>query len=135
MSRALLSWIASQGIGAAHFEPGKPRHNRTFEIINGKLCDERLSLECFRSRAQAKVVTERWLKHNNAIRPHSSQGHLTPTEFVKKLNAAAAQATGREAAVCGPSRRSPLHHSPTWDKMTIKAPISQVKFGPKNRLI
>ena len=41
--------------------------------------DECLSLEWFRSRAEAKVIIERWRRrHYNEVRPHSSVGYLTP---------------------------------------------------------
>jgi len=45
------------------------------------LRDECLSVEWFRSRAEAKVVIETWRLHFNAIRPHSSLNYLTPLEF------------------------------------------------------
>ena len=49
--------------------------------LNGKLRDECLSVEWFRSRAEAKVIIETWRRHFNAIRPHSSLNYLTPLEF------------------------------------------------------
>jgi transposase InsO family protein len=44
-------------------------------------CGVCLSLEWFRSRAEAKVLIEIWRKHYNEVRPHSSLGYLTPNEF------------------------------------------------------
>ena len=109
VSKALLSWIVAQGIGTALIEPGKPWQNGVTESFNGKFRDECLSLEWFRSRAEAKVIIESWRRHYNAVRPHSSLGYLTPNEFVAQLtNAALHHATGRGAAVCGPSRPGPL---------------------------
>ena len=58
VSKALLSWIVAQGIGMALIEPGKPWQNGVSESFNGKFRDECLSLEWFRSRAEAKVVIE-----------------------------------------------------------------------------
>jgi putative transposase len=49
----LLSWIVAQGIGTALIEPGKPWQNGVTESFNGKFRDECLSLEWFRSRAEA----------------------------------------------------------------------------------
>jgi putative transposase len=113
VSKALLSWIVAQGIGTALIEPGKPWQNGVTESFNGKFRDECLSLEWFRSRAEAKVIIEAWRRHYNDVRPHSSLGYLTPNEFVARLtDAAPAEATGRGAAVCGPSRPGPLHHPP-----------------------
>ena len=50
VSRALLKWIADQGIDTALIEPGKPWQNGVNESFNGKFRDECLSLEWFRSR-------------------------------------------------------------------------------------
>jgi putative transposase len=109
VSKALLSWIVAQGIGTALIEPGKPWQNGVAESFNGKFRDECLSLEWFRSRAEAKVIIETWRRHYNEVRPHSSLDYLTPNEFVARhKNAASCQATGQGAAVCGPSRPGPL---------------------------
>jgi putative transposase len=72
VSKALLSWIVAQRIGTALIEPGKPWQNGVTESFNGNFRDECLSLEWFRSRAEAKVVIESWLRHYNAVRPHST---------------------------------------------------------------
>ena len=81
VSDAILDWIAQSGVGTALIDPGKPWQNGTNESFNGKLRDECLSLEWFRSRAEAKVVIETWRHHYNAVRPHSSINYLTPHEF------------------------------------------------------
>jgi putative transposase len=102
VSRALLKWIVDQGIGTALINPGKPWQNGTAESFNDRFRDECLSLEWFRSRAEAKVVTGSWRWHFNEVRPHSSLGYLTPAEFVARLksqDAAPARATGRDR--CG----------------------------------
>jgi putative transposase len=81
ISRAILEWITASGIETALIEPGKPWQNGTDESFNGKLRDECLSLEWFRSRREAVVVIEAWRRHYNAVRPHSSLNYLTPHEF------------------------------------------------------
>ena len=111
VSRALLTWITSMGIDTALIDPGKPWQNGATESFNGKFRDECLSLEWFRSRAEAKVVIETWRRHFNEVRPHSSLGYLTPAEFVAKIeeqDAASRSATGRTAAVCGASALRPV---------------------------
>ena len=111
VSRALLTWITSMGIDTALIDPGKPWQNGATESFNGKFRDECLSLEWFRSRAEAKVVIEAWRRHFNEVRPHSSLGYLTPAEFVARIgeqDAASGQATGRTAAVCGASALRPV---------------------------
>jgi putative transposase len=62
-------------------DPGKPWQNANDESFNGKLRDECLGVEWFRSRAKAKVVIETWRRYFNTIRPHSSLNYLTPLEF------------------------------------------------------
>ena len=64
-------------------DPGKPWQNGTDESFNGKLRDECLSLEWFRSRREAAVIIEAWRRHYNAVRPHSSLNYMTPHEFKK----------------------------------------------------
>ncbi len=82
VSRAILRWLSSSGIDTAHIDPGKPWQNATNESFNDKFRDECLSLEWFRSRAEAKVLIEIWRRHYNEVRPHSSLGYLTPREFI-----------------------------------------------------
>jgi len=81
VSRAILEWLAETGIETALIDPGKPWQNGADESFNGKFRDECLSLEWFRSRAEARVVIENWRRHYNAVRPHSSLDYLTPNEF------------------------------------------------------
>jgi putative transposase len=115
VSRALLKWIVDQGIETALIDPGKPWQNGSTESFNGKFRDECLSLEWFRSRAEAKVVIETWRRHFNEVRPHSSLGYLTPAAFVariKEQDARPAQATGRTAAESGASALRPVAQPP-----------------------
>jgi putative transposase len=115
VSRALLKWIVEQGIGCALIDPGKPWQNGATESFNGKFRDECLSLEWFRSRAEAKVVIETWRRHFNAVRPHSSLGYLTPAAFVARLkeqDAASVQATGQAAAIHGDTAPHPVASPP-----------------------
>jgi putative transposase len=81
VSRAILQWIADQGIETALIEPGKPWQNGVIESFNGKFRDECLGIEEFRSREEAKVIIEKWRREYNEVRPHSSLGYLTPNEF------------------------------------------------------
>ena len=67
VSCALLTWILDQGVETALIDPGKPWQNGAAESFNGKFRDECLSLEWFRSRAEAKVVIEAWRRHYNPV--------------------------------------------------------------------
>jgi len=85
VSRAMLKWITGQKIGTALIEPGKPWQNGVCESFNGKFRDECLSLEWFRTRAEAKAVIEAWRRHYNTVRPHMSIGYQTPAGFAASL--------------------------------------------------
>lgn len=81
VARAVLRWLLANGITTALIDPGKPWQNGLDESFNGKFRDECLSLEWFRTRAEAKVIIEGWRRHYNRVRPHSSLNYLTPHEF------------------------------------------------------
>lgn len=81
VSTALLRWATQQALDMALIEPGKPWQNGTAESFNGKLRDECLSMEWFRSRAEAKALIEQWRQHYNQVRPHSSLNYQTPDAF------------------------------------------------------
>lgn len=81
VSNAILTWIHESNIETALNDPGKPWQNGTDESFNGRLRDECLSLEWFRSRHEARVVIETWRRHYNEVRPHSSLEYRTPVEF------------------------------------------------------
>lgn len=82
---ALLRWLTEAGIETAYIAPGKPWQNGMGESFNGSLRAECLDLEWFRNRKEAKVIIEKWRRHYNAVRPHSSLNNLTPLEFKKRL--------------------------------------------------
>jgi putative transposase len=86
VSRAVLKWLTQANIDTAHIDPGKPWQNGNNESFNGKFRDECLSMEWFRNRIDAKIVIEQYRRHYNEVRPHSSLGQLTPTEFKRKLS-------------------------------------------------
>ena len=62
----------------AFIAPGNPWQNGFVESFNGKLRDELLNREWFRSRAEAKVLIERWRQFYNEQRPHSAHGYIPP---------------------------------------------------------
>lgn len=69
VSRAILDWIVTSGMNTATSDPGKPWQNGADESFNGKLRDECLSMERFRSREEAKVIIETWRRHYNVRNP------------------------------------------------------------------
>jgi putative transposase len=85
VSRAILRWLLTAGIETACIDPGKPWQNGLDESFNGKFRDECLSIEWFRTRPEATAVIESWRHHYNDVRPHSSLGQRTPTEFKQSM--------------------------------------------------
>jgi putative transposase len=77
----LVSEALSQaGIEAVFIEPGKPWQNGRAEVFNGRVRDECLNMELFRSVREAAVVLGDWRRFYNSARPHSASGHRTPIE-------------------------------------------------------
>src|SRR5690606_4946253 len=54
----VMRWLRDAAIGPAFIAPGSPWQNGFVESFNGKLRDELLNREWFRSRAEAKVLIE-----------------------------------------------------------------------------
>lgn len=75
-------WLSEKGIETLYIEPGHPWENALGESFNGRLRDECLNIEWFRNLAEARVVIEKWRRHYNEERPHSSLDYRTPSEFI-----------------------------------------------------
>ena len=71
-------WLARVGVKTLFIEPGSPWENGYVESFNGKLRDELLAREQFDTLLEAKVLIERWRRHYNTARPHSSLGYRSP---------------------------------------------------------
>ena len=74
----LREWLHRLNVKTLFIEPGSPWENGYIESFNGKLRDELLNGEIFDTLIEARVVTERWRKYYNMIRPHSSLGYRPP---------------------------------------------------------
>jgi len=74
----VMRWLRDAAIGPAFVAPGSPWQNGFVESFNGKLRDELLNREWFRSRAEAKVLIERWRQFYNERRPHSAHRYQPP---------------------------------------------------------
>ena len=88
-SRALEDWAYRRGVQLDFIRPGKPVENAFIESFNGRLRDECLNMHQFASLAEAQAIIEAWRMDYNHHRPHSSLGHLTPTEFIDQRQAIA----------------------------------------------
>ena len=84
-SRHFLSWCEEQKIQLIHIQPGKPMQNGHVESFNGRLRDECLNANWFRTLADAREKIGAWRNEYNSERPHSSLGYRTPNEFAAVL--------------------------------------------------
>lgn len=77
-ARSVMRWLRDEAIGPAFIAPGKPWPNGFVESFNGKLRDELLNREWFRTLAEAKVLIEAWRQFYNERRPHSALVYRPP---------------------------------------------------------
>ena len=80
-------WLGRIGVKTLFIEPGSPWENGYCESFNSKLRDELLAGELFSTLHEAKVLIERWRRHYNTIRPHSSLGYRPPAPETVLLSA------------------------------------------------
>jgi putative transposase len=81
-SQVMDNWAYEQEIKLQFIEPGKPVQNAYVESFNGKFRDECLNEHWFVDLEDARWIIEAWRVDYNQVRPHSSLGNLTPSEFV-----------------------------------------------------
>jgi putative transposase len=72
IAKKLRKWLKDIGVKTLHIEPGSPWENGYCESLNGKMRYQLLDGEIFFTLFEAKVIIERWRRHYNEIRPHSS---------------------------------------------------------------
>ena len=90
-SKMVRGWLERVGVKTLFIEPGSPWENGYNESFNGKLRDELLNREIFYSLREVQILTERWRREYNTIRPNSSLGYRPPVPetIMPKLQLAA----------------------------------------------
>jgi putative transposase len=111
-ARVVRDWLKKVGVRTLFIEPGSPWENGYCESFNGKLRDELLARETFYSLREAKVLIERWRRHYNTKRPHSSLGYRPPAPETVMLDAIA---VGPPSATLRASQQR--HEAP--DRLTL----------------
>jgi putative transposase len=80
IAQPLQAWLGARATQTVYITPGHPWENGYAESFIGKLRDECLNEEGFRSVEEARVVIEHWRRAYNQLRPHSALGYRTPAE-------------------------------------------------------
>ena len=86
IAEKLRNWLGTLEVQPLYIQPGSPWENGFIESFNGKMRYELLNGEIFFSLLEAKVIIEKWRKHYNTKRPHSSLGYRPPAPEVFKPN-------------------------------------------------
>ena len=111
---AVRDWLGRVGVRTLYIEPGSPWENGYNESFNSKLRDELLNGEIFYSLKEAEVLIERWRRHYNTVRPHSSLQYRPPApETILPRPVGPAYATlrrDRQDASHGSNLSQPLDH-------------------------
>ena len=71
-------WLAALNVETLLVEPGSPWENGYVESLKGKLRDELSDREIFYTLTEAKILSERWRREYNTVRPHSALGYRPP---------------------------------------------------------
>ena len=77
-AKAVREWLKSIGVKTLFIEPGSPWENGYIESFNARLRDELLNGEIFDTITEARILTERWRREYNSVRPHSGLGYRAP---------------------------------------------------------
>lgn len=105
---AIQDWLREQNVKTIYITPGAPWENAYIESFHDKLRDECLNREIFGSLMEARVVIEQWRLEYNGVRPHSSLGYQTPSEFARR---AAIPSGLRSGYALPPSRRDATNNN------------------------
>lgn len=92
--KALADWLPSIGTEPIPVAPGSPWQNGFVESFHSRIRDEFLERHEFESVADARAKASWFRREYNHVRPHSSLGYATPSEYAAKCESA----PGREQA-------------------------------------
>ena len=94
-SQRMLAWSEDWKIGLVHIQPGRPMQNGHVESFHGRLRDECLNANWFRTLNDVRSTLANWRQEYNWERPHSSLGYQTPEQFRQSAGYANVEGTER----------------------------------------
>jgi transposase InsO family protein len=87
-AKKVRQWLARIGVRTLYIEPGSPWENGYCESFIGKFRDEFLNRELLDTVLEARILTARWRRDYNRVRPHSALGYRAPApEAIEPLPA------------------------------------------------
>lgn len=89
IAKKLIKWLTELDVITSYIEPGSPWENGYCESFNARMRDEFLNGELFGNLYEAQVLTQRWVRYYNQVRPHSSLGGKPPapqSKIIKIVN-------------------------------------------------
>lgn len=92
----------------------KPNQNGHIESFHDKLRDECLNRELFGTLAEARVILESWRVEYNDLRPHSSLGYLSPSEYMRKNQSDGGYAPPNPAPLAAAGVRGEVGATAPW---------------------
>jgi len=75
---AVREWLVRMGERTLYIGAGSPWENVCIESFNGKLRDELLEREVCYTLLEVRVLTERYRRTYNQVRPHSTLVYRSP---------------------------------------------------------
>lgn len=111
-SRPMLGWAEERKINLVHIQPGRPMQNGHVESFHGRLRDECLNANWFRTMNDVRRTLDSGRQEYNCERPHSALAYRTPAEFRRTLGHGDVESI----------KRFPHLHSPDYDGRDILAP-------------
>lgn len=119
-SRRILGWAEERKINLVHIQPGRPMQNGHVESFHGRLRDECLNVNWFRTLNDVRRTLDNYRQEYNCERPHSSLAYRTPAEFRIALGYGDVES----------KERFPHLHSPDYDGGEIYSPTNLNRETP-----
>ena len=84
-SRRMLGRAEERKIKLIYIQPGRPIQRGHVESFHGRLRDECLNANWFRTLNDVRRTLDNWLQQYNCERPQSALAYRTPSEFRRAL--------------------------------------------------
>jgi putative transposase len=107
--RRMLGWAEERKIIQIHIQPSRPMQNGHVESLHGRLHDECLNANWFRTLNDVRRTLDCWRQEYDCERPHSSLAYRTPAEFSRALGHGDVESKPRL-----PHPHSPGYHGGTY---------------------